>query len=139
MEINFLMQLVPCPHSSEINRNHQNNVLIVAMDRTFLTSLVHVDTVTTVSTCTSDINTARCYFVFTGLVPPRSLKLGLSYLKTKARCAISNLVTRLHARVRERARGGRHLGRQCVCPGISHEAGCHEAVHACGQLCSSLR
>jgi hypothetical protein len=134
-EITFLMQLITCPYSSEINRNHQNNVLIVAMGRTFPTSLVPVDIVTTLATGTSDISTDRCYSIFTGLVPPHSLKLGLSYLKTKAHWAISNLVTRPRAHVRKRPRG--HLGRQCVCLGISHEAG-WEAMRACGRQCSGL-
>jgi hypothetical protein len=77
------MQLVLCPNSYGINMNHRNNV-------------------PTVATNTNDVSNAHSYYSFTDLVPPRSSKLGLRYLKTKARRAVLNLVTsRPHVRLRE--------------------------------------
>jgi hypothetical protein len=49
---------------------------------------------------------AHCYGAFNDLVSSRSPILGLNYLKTKVRRVISNLVTRLHARVRVQLKGG---------------------------------
>jgi hypothetical protein len=40
-----------------------------------------------IGTCTNDISSACCYCAFPGLVPSRSQKLGLSYLKPEARRA----------------------------------------------------
>jgi hypothetical protein len=42
---------------------------------------------------------------FTGLVPPRSLKLVLTYLKIESHWAISNVDTRPRARIRVAAEG----------------------------------
>jgi hypothetical protein len=57
--------------------------------------------VTIVATCIADVSNVHCHFAFIGLVPPCSQKLGLSYLKTEVRGAISSLVTRTHARMWE--------------------------------------
>jgi hypothetical protein len=84
-KITFSIQLFPYPNSSEINKNHRN--------------------VLTVATDIADISNANCYCAFTGLVPHRSPKLGLGYLKTKACEAILKLVTRSRALVREQSRG----------------------------------
>jgi hypothetical protein len=63
------MQLVSCQNSSGICGNHRNNMPILAMG---ITDII-MPVATVVGCC-----------AFTDLVPPRSLKLGLAYLKTKA-------------------------------------------------------
>jgi phosphate-selective porin len=82
--------------------------------------------VATVAIDTNDVSNTRCYCAFVDLVPPRSLKLGLRYLKTKTYGAILNLVIRPRARMRERPRGFENgvraswqgprewLGKQCT-------------------------
>jgi hypothetical protein len=68
-EITFQMHLVSYQNSSEINGNHQNNILTVAMGND--------DVIIPVATMVG------CYAI-AGLVPPCSPKLGLTNLKTKA-------------------------------------------------------
>jgi hypothetical protein len=63
------MQLVSCQNSYEINGNHQNNILTIATSND--------DNIMSVATMVG-------YYEITDLVPPRSLKLGLTNLKTKA-------------------------------------------------------
>jgi hypothetical protein len=53
----------------------------------------------------ADVSNAHYHCAFTGLVPPHSPKLGVSYLKTEAHRFVSNLVTMPRVRVRERLRG----------------------------------
>jgi hypothetical protein len=60
------MQLVSCPNSSGINRNHQNNVLTIAMDITDVISAI----VITIPMSITDVSNALCYCDFVGLVPP---------------------------------------------------------------------
>jgi hypothetical protein len=62
-------------------------------------------TMTTVATCITDGSNIGCYCASVGLVPLRSLKLGLSYLKIEACRVVSNLVTRTRVHVQERLRG----------------------------------
>jgi hypothetical protein len=64
------MQLVPCQNLSRINGNHRNNMLTLATGIGDI--LMHVATLVG-------------YYAFAGLVPPRSPKLRLAYLKTEAR------------------------------------------------------
>jgi hypothetical protein len=58
-----------------------------------------------VATYIIDVISVGCYCVSTGVVPPRSPKLGVSYIKTKARGVVSNLVTRSRARIRVETEG----------------------------------
>jgi hypothetical protein len=58
-----------------------------------------------VATDIVDVISVSCYCVSTGVVPPHSPKLGVSYIKTKAHGAVSNLVTRSHARIRVETEG----------------------------------
>jgi hypothetical protein len=67
----------------------------------------------TVATGIADVISAYCYCAFAGLVTPRSLKLGLSYLNIEVRKTISNLVTRPRARMRRWPRGFGEA--MCVC------------------------
>jgi hypothetical protein len=112
------MQLVSCPNSSEINRNHQNDVLTVA------TGIV--DSISVRYYCDNSskgiacIGNVHCYCAFAGLVAPRSPKLGLSYLKIETRGTVLNLVTRPRAHMQS-DRGG--LWRQCTHPVSDHEGG----------------
>jgi hypothetical protein len=53
----------------------------------------------TAATGITYVISAHWYCAFTGLVPPRSQKLGPSYLKTEAHRAISNLVIGVKVRV----------------------------------------
>jgi hypothetical protein len=62
------LQLVSCQNSSGINGNHPNSMLTVA---TGITDVIK-PVATMVGCC-----------AFAGLVPPRSPKLGVNYLKTK--------------------------------------------------------
>jgi hypothetical protein len=64
------MQLVSCQNLSGINGNHRNNILIVGTGND--------DIIMPMSTVVG------CYAI-AGLVPPHSLKLGLTNLKTEAR------------------------------------------------------
>jgi hypothetical protein len=63
------MQLVSCPNSSGINRNHQNNVLTIAMDITDIISAI-VITIPMSIIDVSNVSNALCYCDFVGLVPP---------------------------------------------------------------------
>jgi hypothetical protein len=110
------MQLVPYPNLSRINGNYQNKVLTVAM------GIV-------------DISNAHCYYVFAGLVPHRSSKLELSYLKTKARWVVSNLVTKPRACMSEWLRG---VVGGCVCFWAATMRVVREVVHACARWCCDL-
>jgi hypothetical protein len=115
------MQLVSCSNSFGINGNYRNKVLIVVMGITNVINVYCYCATMTVETGTDDISNDCCYCAFAGLVPQRSLKLGLSYLKTKACLAVLNLDTRPRALVQERLRG---FG---------------EAVRTCGQRCFGVR
>jgi hypothetical protein len=64
------MKLITCQNSYRINRNDQNNIPIVATGIVDVIMLV----ATVVGCC-----------AFADLVPPRSPKLRLTYLKTEAR------------------------------------------------------
>jgi hypothetical protein len=64
------MQLVSCQNLFEINGNHRNNIPIIDMSIADVIMLV----ATVISWC-----------AFVGLVPPRSSKLRLAYLKTEPR------------------------------------------------------
>jgi hypothetical protein len=121
------MQLVSCPNSSEINRNHQNDVLTVA------TGIV--DSISVRYYCDNSskgiacIGNVHCYCAFAGLVAPRSPKLGLSYLKIETRGTVLNLVTRPCAHMQS-DRGG--------CGGSAHIRSATtrvvgKAVRACEQ------
>jgi hypothetical protein len=68
-EITFPMQLVSCQNSSKINGNHQNNILTVAMG---------------IADVIMPVGTVFGCCAFTGLVPPHSLKLVLTYLKIES-------------------------------------------------------
>jgi hypothetical protein len=68
-KITFLMQLVSCQNSFEINENHQNNILTLATDND--------------DVIMPDATVVGCYAIV-DLVPPRSPKLGLANLKTAA-------------------------------------------------------
>jgi hypothetical protein len=92
----FSMQLVTCPNSFRIKGNYQNNVLTIARGIVDIIS-------TTIGI--GNVSNAHCYCAFTGLVPPQSPKLELSYLKTEVCGGVSNLVTRPRARMQEWPRG----------------------------------
>jgi hypothetical protein len=79
------MQLVTCQNLCRINRNPQNNILTVA---TGIADII-MSMAIVVGCCT-----------FTGLVSPRSSKLGPTYLKTEGCGAVSNINTRPRARMR---------------------------------------
>jgi arginine exporter protein ArgO len=66
----FLMQPITCQNLFEINRNHRNNMSIVATGIADIIMLVA---------------TVVGYCAFAGLVPPCYLKLRLTYLKIEAR------------------------------------------------------
>jgi hypothetical protein len=68
-KIIFLMQLLSCRNSSEINGNHRNNILTVATGND--------DVIMPVATV------VHCYAI-AGLVPLRCPKMELTKLKTKA-------------------------------------------------------
>jgi hypothetical protein len=83
--------------------------------------------VATVAIDTNDISNVHCYCAFAGLVPPRSLKLKLRYLKTETYGVFLNLVTRPRARMRERSRGFENG--VCVLAGTTRVV--RKTVHVC--------
>jgi hypothetical protein len=66
------MQLILCWNSSEINVNHQNNILTVATDNHVI--IMPMDTVVTIATGNYDVNnvvaTVVACFAIADLVPP---------------------------------------------------------------------
>jgi hypothetical protein len=111
------MQLVLFSNSSGINGNYWNNVLTVASG-------------------IPDVISVSCYFAFIGLVQSCSPKLGLSYLKIKARGAISNLINRPRASMQLVVEGcGTGSARfRAVATRVVGEV-----VRACRWQCSNLR
>jgi hypothetical protein len=120
-EITFTMKLITCQNSYRINRNDQNNIPIVATGIVDVIMLV----ATVVGCC-----------AFADLVPPRSPKLRLTYLKTEACWVVLNIDSRPRARVWVAAEAcwGGSVHDQTVA-----EMVIGEAVRACRRRCSVVQ